>query len=796
MGVKTGRGWALPQHGTLFDDRSQEDADAGAAAAAEREEAEPDGRPASELASSTTGELARDGLEQGESRAVADRENAARLLEDLTEPQRIAVEHRGGPLLVVAGAGSGKTRVLTRRVAHLLATGDAAPWQILAITFTNKAADEMRYRVAELVGRRAERMWVSTFHSACLRILRQYAPKLGYRPSFTIYDETDSRRLIELIIAEHGLDAKRLPARAVAGVIGQAKADLVDFETFGESARTDGDPYRRRIAQVYADYQQRLLSANAMDFDDLLMVTVNLLQGCDDVLEHFQQRFTHVLVDEFQDTNRAQDELVRLLGRSHRNVCVVGDADQSIYRWRGAEVRNILEFEAGFPDATVVSLEQNFRSTKTILEAANALIANNTARRPKHLWTEGEAGTPITRYRAEDERDEAAWIAREILQQRRDEHLAYGQIAVFYRTNAQSRVLEEELSALGIPYRVIGGTRFYDRREIKDLLAYLRVLANPDDEISARRIVNVPRRGIGNTSVARLTAWSVNHRAPFVQALSHAEDAGLSGKAAKGAWQLAELLRELNELAERVAPAELVEAVADRTGYLEDLVVEGSHEADGRIENIGELVGVAAEFDELAEMLESVALVTDADEVNDDTNRVSLMTLHVAKGLEFSSVFLAGLEDGVFPHLRSLADPSALEEERRLCYVGITRARRRLALSHAWSRHLWGSSSQCIPSRFLSEIPSELLEDAGRQTRLGALPGFGGGSRPATAQAGSPHRAPLLDLAAGDAVVHDRWGDGIVLSVAGAGERLEARVRFAGVGEKRLLVIAAPLRRP
>ena len=726
-------------------------------------------------------------------RSRADEKAAARLVEDLTEPQRAAVEHRGGPLLVVAGAGSGKTRVLTRRVAHLMATADAAPWEILAITFTNKAANEMRQRVAELVGRRAQRMWVSTFHSACLRILRAHASRLGYRSSFTIYDETDSRRLIELVVAEHGLDPKRLPPRSVGAVISQAKSELVDFETFKATALDEGDPFRRRIGGVYADYQQRLLAANAMDFDDLLMVAVNLFEACPDVLEHYQQRFTHVLVDEFQDTNRAQDELVRLLGRAHRNVCVVGDADQSIYRWRGAEVRNILEFELAFPDVTVVSLEQNFRSTKTILDAANALIEHNTTRRPKHLWTEGEAGAPITRYRAEDERDEAAWVAREALRQHADDQLPYGQVAVFYRTNAQSRVMEEEFAALGIPYRVIGGTRFYDRREVKDLLAYLRVVANPDDEISARRIVNVPKRGIGSTSVARLTGWALEHRVPFVAALGQAEDVGLSGKAARGAGQLAALLAELRTLSDRVPPAELVQAVADRTGYLEELVAEGTHEADGRIENVGELVDVAAGFEDLAEMLESVALVTDADEVEDDANTVSLMTLHVAKGLEFSSVFLVGMEDGVFPHLRSLGDPAALEEERRLCYVGVTRARRRLSLSHAWSRTMWGSSSQCIPSRFLSEIPSELIEDAGRPTRHGSLGGVG--TRPPSLR-GAPRRPALLDLAPGDAVVHDRWGDGIVLSTSGEGERLEARVRFAGAGEKRLLVVVAPLQRP
>ncbi|MGH9091530.1 MAG: ATP-dependent helicase, partial [Acidimicrobiales bacterium] len=635
------------------------------------------------------------------------------LVEDLNPPQRAAVEHRGGPLLVVAGAGSGKTRVLTRRIAHLLATGDAAPWEVLAITFTNKAADEMRRRVVDLVGPRAERMWVSTFHSACLRMLRSHADRLGYRSSFTVYDDADSRRLVEIVVAELGLDTKRLPPRSVAAVIGQAKGELVDVGRFREEAGFGGDPFRRRIADVYAIYQERLLAANAMDFDDLLLQAVRLLQGCEDVRRGYQERFAHVLVDEYQDTNRAQHELVVLLAREHGNVCVVGDQDQSVYAFRGADVRNIAQFEEAFPGATTVLLEQNYRSTQTVLDAANAVIAHNTARRPKRLFTEGDAGEPICRYRAEDERDEACWVAAEIARLRSAEQLAHGDVAVFYRTNAQSRVIEEELVRGGVPYKVIGGTRFYDRREIKDMLAYLRLLANPADEVSARRVVNVPKRGIGATSVLRLAAWAATEHRSLAETFGHAAEAGITGRALKGAAELDGLLGELRQAMATVAPGELVQLVAERTGYLAELVAEHSHEADGRIENIAELVGVAAEYDDLAELLETVTLVSDSDELDSEATRVSLMTLHTAKGLEFPAVFLVGLEDGIFPHFRALGEPVELEEERRLCYVGITRARRWLYLSHAWVRTLWGRTSHNIPSRFLAEVPAELVRDVG-----------------------------------------------------------------------------------
>jgi len=730
------------------------------------------------------------------------------LLADLNPPQRGAVVHRGGPLVIVAGAGSGKTRVLTRRIAHLLATGDAAPWQILAITFTNKAADEMRRRVVELVGPQAERMWVSTFHSACLRILRAHADRIGYRPSFSVYDDSDSRRLVEIVEHELGLDTKRLPPRSVAAVIGQAKAELTDERAFTDTAGFGGDPYRRRIADVYSEYQRRLRAANAMDFDDLLMQAARLLQECEDVRRSYQDRFTHVLVDEYQDTNRAQNELVILLGREHGNVTVVGDSDQSVYRWRGADISNILDFESAFANATTVLLEQNYRSTQTILDAANAVIAHNATRRPKRLFTHGEAGDPVCRYRAEDEHDEAGWVAGEILRLRSTEHLSFGDVAVFYRTNAQSRVLEEELVRAGVPYKVIGGARFYDRREVKDLLAYVRLLANPADEVSARRIVNVPKRGIGATSVGRLSAWAAEEGLSLGEALPRAAEAGLSGRALAGAAELDALLAGLRDAMGSAGPGELVQLVAERSGYLAALEAEHSHEADGRLENIAELVSVAAEYEDVSELLETVALVSDADELEDGGARVSLMTLHTAKGLEFPAVFIVGLEDGIFPHGRTLGEPLELEEERRLCYVGITRARRRLYLSHAWTRSMWGRTTQNIPSRFLSEIPPELVHDAGvRRGGLTVVTGSGGDRRATPPGGGTwgvgraaagprvPSGAEQLGLAPGDAVVHDRWGEGVVLMASGEGDHAQATVRFPSVGDKRLLLTAAPIRR-
>jgi DNA helicase-2/ATP-dependent DNA helicase PcrA len=780
------------------------------------------------------------------------------LVEGLTEPQRASVVHRGGPLLIVAGAGSGKTRVLTRRIAHLIATGDAAPWQILAITFTNKAADEMRRRVTELVGPRAGRMWVSTFHSACVRILRAHGDRLGYKGSFTIYDDADSRRLIEIVCREMDIDTKKMSARSILGQISQAKSRQLGPVGYRAAAITIFD---RRVADVFDEYQRRMVAANAMDFDDLLLNTVVLFEKNPDILEHYRTRFTHVLIDEYQDTNAVQNALAVLLAGDHRNIVVVGDSDQSVYRFRGADISNILDFEQAFPDATAITLDQNFRSSQTILDAANAVIANNVSRKPKTLWTDVGHGDKIVRYRAEDEYDEAAWVAHEILRLHTEHNLRWGDAAVFYRTNAQSRALEEAMVRGEVPYKVVGGTKFYDRREVKDVMAYLRVLVNPDDEVSWRRIVNVPKRGVGETSVAKLAGWAGLQGVSFGEAVAHADEAGIGGKAAPALVQLSAMLERwqaqmalpplvdengdaLPPAGEEVPPAgevpgppgtmgpgELVSAVIEGTGYRSELLAEGTIEALGRVENIDELVGIADEYRTLAEYLEAASLVADSDELDGDGTKVSLMTLHIAKGLEFPAVFLVGMEDGIFPHLRTLGDPVELEEERRLCYVGITRAERHLYVSHAWSRMLFGSTSSNIPSRFLNEIPGELVRDVAgsSRSRFGDRVGGDGSwsrgrSRPDDDEGGTPGRsvfgrgvaredgefdatgrrrrvtsgssgAEQLGLAPGDRVVHGTWGEGTVSETSGSGDDAEAVVQFASVGRKKLLLRMAPLKR-
>jgi DNA helicase II / ATP-dependent DNA helicase PcrA len=731
---------------------------------------------------------------------------AADALEGLNPVQREAVMHHEGPLLVVAGAGSGKTRVLTHRIAHLIADHGISPFEILAITFTNKAADEMKQRVEALVGPVARKMWVSTFHSACVRILRRDAPKLGYPSSFTIYDQADAVRLTGYVVRDLGLDSKRFPPRSVHAVISAAKNDDVSVEAYAERA---GVIFERKIADVFREYQARLHKAGAMDFDDLLTVTARLFREVPDVLEHYRTRFRHVLVDEYQDTNRVQNDLVLQLAGGHRNVCVVGDSDQSIYQFRGADIRNILEFEEAFPDATVIVLEQNYRSTQTILDAANAVIAHNVGRKPKELWTDSGAGSLIARYHADDETDEAQWVVHEI-SRLHDEGSVWGDAAVFYRTNAQSRVLEEHLMRGGVPYKVVGGTRFYDRREVKDALAYLRAIVNPVDEVSVKRVLNVPKRGVGDSTVGRLDAWATSHGSAFIDALRRADDAGVSGRAVKGIEEFLSLLDDLTELVPD-GPATMLEAVLDRTGYVAELQAEHSIEAEGRLENLAELVGVAREFDDVTGFLEQVSLVADTDEVPDDADATSvvLMTLHAAKGLEFPAVFMIGMEDGVFPHLRSLGEPVQLEEERRLCYVGITRARERLYLTNAWSRMLYGSTQYNPPSRFLDEIPAALVHHAegSRETRPRAS--FGSRTwepvmsrnRDEIVERAMAPRPPAksgaegLGLRVGDDVHHAKWGEGVIIDIEGEGDKAEATVRFPEVGEKRLLLTWAPLKR-
>ena len=913
-------------------------------------------------------------------------------LASLNPDQLDAVVHRGGPLLVVAGAGSGKTRVLTHRIAHLIQEG-VPPSSILAITFTNKAADEMKHRVAALVGPMVKAMWVCTFHSACVRILRANAEAIGYPRTFSIYDQADAQRLAGYVIRDLGLDAKRFPPRGVHGQISIWKNELV---TPAQALVKADNPFTRKHAEVYVDYQARLAKAGAMDFDDLLMKTVQLFREHPDVLAHYQQRFQHVLVDEYQDTNMAQNELALSLAAESGQVTIVGDGDQcllpgtlvstpsgpvpierigvddkvdgsgdccinelgvvrrvhrgrysggvvrlvagdvvlsgtpghvvpvdgagaeqplahlqpgmtvlvlvggcyelrmvdtveiqqydgpvydlevepthhyvangmlvhnSVYGWRGADVRNILQFEEAFDDVTTIVLDQNYRSTQTILDAANAVIRNNPDRKEKHLWSEKGGGDRIMRYHAEDEGDEATFVARSMQNLQRDAHVMWKEMAAFYRTNAQSRVLEESFMRFGIPYKVVGGTRFYDRREIKDAMAYLRAVVNPADEVSIKRVLNVPKRGVGDGSVAKLDAFAKADGISFAEAMRHAQEAGLTGPAARGVESFVRLLDEIGLLAadEANGPGDLLQAVMDGSGYLAELEaeMEGSVEAAGRLENIGEMIGSAREFTRVDEFLEQVALVADTDELDDD-DKVVLMTLHSAKGLEYPVVFLVGMEEGLFPNSRALTEPTQMEEERRLAYVGITRAQQKLFVSHAWSRQLFGTTNYNPPSRFLDEIPTALVEESGavggrsgygrqsyrkRSTDDGAAPppyrraGGGSGAGGSGSSASSPvsgaggYRSPVssfdpdddvdwhrervvdaalaagrrhepapsnsqeLGLRTGDDVEHPAFGEGVIIEIRGQGDKAEATIRFREAGTKHLSLAWAPLKR-
>ena len=752
------------------------------------------------------------------------------LLDGLNDAQEQAVTHTGGPLLVLAGAGSGKTRVLTRRIAWLIREQGVSPFEILAITFTNKAADEMKSRIATLVGPVARKMWVSTFHSACVRILRRDGAALGYPSSFTIYDQTDAVRLTGYVLRDLGLDTKKLPPRSVHAQISAAKNDYVLVGEYADRARGFTE---KKLAEVYREYQARLIRAGAMDFDDLLLQTAELFRRHPDVVDHYRRRFGHVLVDEYQDTNRVQNDLVIQLGSGHRNVTVVGDSDQSVYRFRGADISNILDFEKAFPDVTTIPLVQNYRSTQTVLDAANAVIANNLGRKPKDLWTEAGKGDQIVRYHAEDEHDEAQWVTSRIARFHDGGTHRWGDMAVFYRTNAQARVLEEYLARRGIPYRVIGGTRFFDRREVKDALAYVRAVTNPSDEVSVKRVLNVPKRGVGDTSVARVDQWIAGRGMTFADGLRHADEAGVSGRAVGGISRFVELL---DEAGGRVGdgPGPLLEHLLEASGYLDGLREEGTIEAEGRLENLAELIGTAGEYDDVDAFLESVSLVADTDALDvGDQSEVTLMTLHSAKGLEYPVVFVVGLEDGIFPHMRTLTEPEELEEERRLAYVGITRAMEMLHLTHAWSRTLFGGTQYNPPSRFLDEIPSALVSEVGgrrRASRGGRTYSAGGGRRRgrvddtegrtfgrgergeqssiadgrdrivenALATRDRPPAttgAETAGLSIGDDVVHATFGDGIIVDIDGTGDKAEATIHFAGVGQKRLLLSWAPLQK-
>ena len=735
----------------------------------------------------------------------------ARLVEDLNPSQRLAVEHRGGPLLIVAGAGSGKTRVLTRRIAHLLATRDAQPGEVLAITFTNKAAGEMKERVAELVGARARAMWVSTFHSACVRILRSEATRLGMTSTFTIYDQADSLRLMTMVIRDLNLDPKKHTPRSFLSQVSNLKNELIDFEDFRSRAV---NPTEQTLAEAYGDYQRRLRRANAFDFDDLISSTVAVLQLFPDVAEHYRRRFRHIRVDEYQDTNHAQYILIKeLVGTGTPELppgqlVVVGDADQSIYAFRGATIRNIEEFERDYPNATTVLLEQNYRSTQTILTAANAVIARNEGRREKRLWTDAGDGVPVVAYVADDEHDEASFIANEIDRLTDEGQIKPSDVAVFYRTNAQSRSVEEIFIRVGLPYRVVGGTRFYERREVRDAIAYLRAIANPDDEVSLRRVLNTPKRGIGDRAEAMVEAFGQRERIGFAAALERADEApGIAARSLASIQGFVALMRDLRTIVEAGAdPATVLQAVLEQSGYLAELQASADPQDETRVENLAELESVAQEFatqnpeGTLTDFLERVSLVADSDEIPDaDGGVVTLMTLHTAKGLEFPVVFLTGMEDGVFPHMRSLGSPRELEEERRLAYVGITRARQRLYVTRSIMRSAWGAPAFNPPSRFLEEIPSEVI-DWRREEPVGRSPLSGGfGSSPSSSSAALRlgdrivGTGPVVSLAAGERVTHQKFGLGTVVATSGAGDKAEATIDFGSAGVKRLLLRYAPV---
>jgi DNA helicase-2/ATP-dependent DNA helicase PcrA len=740
-----------------------------------------------------------------------------RLLEGLNEQQRAAVTHFGVPLLIVAGAGSGKTRVLTNRIAYLLAAREVNPGEIIAITFTNKAAGEMKDRVAGLVGGRARLMWVSTFHSACVRILRAEHEHAGLKSTFSIYDADDSRRLMQLVGRELDLDPKKYPARRLAAEVSNLKNELVDPVAFTDGAK---GPDQRLLAEAYTLYQRRLKEAHALDFDDLIMQTVHLFQSHPEVAEHYRRRFRHVLVDEYQDTNHAQYVLVKELVGTTGELCVVGDADQSIYAFRGATIRNILEFERDYPDARTILLEQNYRSTQTILNAANAVINRNSDRKPKNLWSDQGQGEQIVGYVADTEHAEADWVAREIDRLADAGEARPGEVAVFYRTNNQSRVFEEIFIRVGLPYKVVGGVRFYERREVRDALAYLRTVSNFDDTVSVRRVLNTPRRGIGDRAVGSVEALSSRERISFGAALRRADEApGMPQRSAAAIADFVALIDELTEMSVIAPPEEVLEAALRRSGYLDELEASTDPQDEGRVDNLMELVSVAREYTErvsvdeqtptLEGFLEQVSLVADADQVpSDDPNHagvVTLMTLHTAKGLEFPVVFLTGLEDGIFPHMRSLADRRELEEERRLAYVGITRARQRLYLSRAINRTAWGAASYNPASRFLEEVPPEAVRWerteaaqtswSGTSSR-GGIGGrtesrFVGGTPKATEMAsklgldpskfttaGEMAKVDVPSLEPGDRVNHQRWGLGRVLAVEGHGPRAQAQIDF------------------
>jgi DNA helicase II / ATP-dependent DNA helicase PcrA len=723
-----------------------------------------------------------------------------KLLANLNKEQQAAVKTTEGPLLIMAGAGSGKTRVLTHRIAYLMAEKHVAPWNILAITFTNKAAREMKERVQALLGGAAEEVWISTFHSMCVRILRRDIDRIGINRNFSILDTTDQLSVIKNILKEKNIDPKKFEPRTILGTISSAKNELLTPEKFAKRASSY---YEKVVSEVYEEYQQRLLRNHSLDFDDLIMTTIQLFERVPEVLEYYQYKFQYIHIDEYQDTNRAQYTLVKMLAARFQNICVVGDADQSIYRWRGADIQNILSFERDYPNAKVILLEQNYRSTKRILQAANEVIENNINRKPKRLWTENPEGKKIVYYEAMNEADEAQFVAGKIKEYVDGGKRRYSDFAILYRTNAQSRIIEEVFLKSNIPYQIVGGLKFYDRKEIKDILAYLRVIANPNDDISLLRIINVPKRGIGASSLDKIVSYASENGLSVFEALGELEHIGLSARISASLLEFRRQLEQWTQLQEYVSVTELVEEVLDKSGYREMLKAENTLEAQSRLENIDEFLSVTKHFENVSEdksliaFLTDLALISDIDQLNETNGNsddsVVLMTLHSAKGLEFPVVFLIGMEEGIFPHNRSLDDEDEMEEERRLAYVGITRAEEELFLTSAQMRTLFGNIHVNPISRFIGEIPEELIETVNRRTLHAAVsPAKPNGFRTATAS--GPAGGGTAVWKVGDKADHKKWGIGTVVSVRGEGEDQELDIAFPSpIGIKRLLAKFAPI---
>ncbi|MGX1984031.1 DNA helicase-2/ATP-dependent DNA helicase PcrA [Thermolongibacillus altinsuensis] len=717
--------------------------------------------------------------------------SAKMLLDGLNPTQKEAVKTTEGPLLIMAGAGSGKTRVLTHRIAYLIAEKEVAPWNILAITFTNKAAREMKERVEQLLGNDAEDIWISTFHSMCVRILRRDIDRIGIHSNFSILDTTDQLSVLKTILKEQNIDPKKYDPRAILSAISNAKNELISPEMYADQAAS---PYERIVSNVYTEYQKRLLRNHALDFDDLIMTTIQLFKRVPEVLQYYQRKFQYIHVDEYQDTNKSQYLLVKMLAERFKNLCVVGDSDQSIYRWRGADIQNILSFEKDYPNAKVILLEQNYRSTKRILQAANAVIENNMQRKPKKLWTENEEGNKIVYYEAMTEVDEAQFVVGKIKEYVDLGKRSYSDFAILYRTNAQSRVMEEMLLKANIPYKIVGGMKFYDRKEIKDILAYLRVIANPNDDISLTRIINVPKRGIGASSLDKITAYAAERGVSIFDALKEIDQIGLSARIMAPLVEFRNQIEHWGQMQHYLSVTELVEDVLDRSGYRDMLRAEKTLEAHSRLENIDEFLSVTKHFESVSEdksliaFLTDLALVSDIDQLDDSSEEqksdaVVLMTLHSAKGLEFPVVFLIGMEEGIFPHSRSLSDDDEMEEERRLAYVGITRAEEELFLTRAQMRTLFGQTNINSPSRFIDEIPEELIENV-RKTM----------ERKPVARTIQTNVQTETEWKVGDKVSHKVWGTGTVVRVKGNGDDQELDVAFPSpIGIKRLLAKFAPI---